>query len=82
MKRKGVLKGLPTNQKIRVILDGVGFYTTVKGVDSICTTNHRVAVLMALDKIVEDNIFGYAGQMTSYDSKMNRSIVNYQVDLV
>lgn len=82
MRTKSVVKGLSNNQKIRVILDGVGFYTTVKGVDLICTTNHRVAALMALDTIVKEKIQGYGGQLFAYDSKMNRVSVNYQVDLV
>lgn len=82
MRTKSVVKGLSNNQKVRVILDGVGFYTTVKGVESICTTNHRVAALMALDTLAKENIKGYGGQMFAYDSKMNRVCVNYQVDLV
>lgn len=82
MRTKSVVKGLSNNQKVRVILDGVGFYTTVKGVESICTTNHRVAALMALDHIALQKLNGYGGQMFAYDSKMNRVCVNYQVDLV
>lgn len=82
MRTKAIVKGLRNNQRIRVIVDGVGFYTTVKGVDNICTTNHRVAALLALDTIVKNKIQGYGGQMFVYDSKMVRQTVNYQVDLV
>lgn len=82
MRTKSLVKGLSNSQKIRVILDGVGFYTTVKGVDSICTTNHRVAALLALDYIVKQKIMGYGGQLVTYDSKMVRNTINYQVDLV
>lgn len=82
MRTKTIVKGLSNSQPIRVILDGVGFYTTVKGVDLICTTNHRVATLLALDIIVKNKIQGYGGQMFAYDSNMNRQTVNYQVDLV
>jgi hypothetical protein len=82
MRTKTIVKGLSNSQKVRVILDGVGFYTTIKGVDLICTTNHRVAALLALDYISKEKIRGYGGQLISYDSKMNRVVVNYQVDLV
>lgn len=82
MRTKTIVKGLSNNQRIRVILDGVGFYTTVKGVDLICTTNHRVAALLALDYIAKHKLQGYGGQMFAYDSKMVRQTVNYQVDLV
>lgn len=47
------IKGLNNNQKIRVIVDGVGIYTTVgKAVGMFATTTHAVAVQKVLESLV------------------------------
>ena len=48
MRTQTLISGFKNSQKIRVIVDGVGFYTTVGGTSEICTHKHRVAVQVAL----------------------------------
>jgi hypothetical protein len=82
MRQKRIVEGLNNNQKVRVIVDGVGFYTTVKGATEMCFTNQRVAVWQALEKLGREKIQGFAGQTRVYDDKMNPVTINFQVDLV
>lgn len=48
MRTQRLIDGFNNSQKIRVIVDNVGFYTTVGGTQDICTTKHRTATHMAL----------------------------------
>ena len=51
MRQKRLIAGLDNGQKIRVMVDGVGFYTTVGQTEQICTSKHRIAVQVALQNI-------------------------------
>ena len=51
MRQKRLIAGLNNGQKIRVMVDGVGFYTTVGETAKICTTKHRAAVQVALQNL-------------------------------
>jgi hypothetical protein len=82
MRQKRIVEGLNNNQKVRVIVNGVGFYTTVKGATEMCFTNQRVAVWQALEKLGRDKITGFAGRTRLYDEKMNTVDIDFQVDLV
>ena len=83
MRRATVIKGLKNSQKIRIIVDGVGLYTTVGDTDSIfSTTSHRQAVQHTLHLMVEQKCGGFAHTVTMYDNKLNRSSVVCQVDLL
>lgn len=83
MRRATVIKGFKNSQKIRVIVDGVGLYMTVGDTDSVfCTTSHRSAVQHTLHMMVSEGCGGISHNVTMYDSKLNRSSVNVQVDLV
>lgn len=48
MRTQRLVDGLNNSQKIRVIVDGVGFYTTVGATSNIVTRKHRMAVQTAL----------------------------------
>lgn len=82
MCRKQIIPGLKNSQKIRVIVNGVGFYTTVRGMTEMCFTEQRVAVWNALEVIAREKIQGYGGQTRAYDYKMIGKIVDFQVDLL
>jgi len=83
MRRATVVKGLKNSQKIRVIVDGVGLYTTVGDTDSIfSTTSHRSAVQHTLHLMVQENCGGISHTVTVYDGKLDRSKVSVQVDLL
>jgi len=82
MRQKRIIEGLNNSQKIRVIVNGVGFYTTVEGMTHMCFTEQRVAVWNALTYIATEKITGYAYRSTFYNDKMERTSVDVQVDLV
>ena len=76
-----MIQGLKNSQKIRVILNGVGFHTTVMGMTEMLFTDQRVAVWNALDQIAREKIQGVASRTWFYNDKMEKTSVDYQVDL-
>jgi hypothetical protein len=52
MRKERLVRGLNNSQKIRVMVAGVGFYTTVGETENICTRRHRMATHMALMNLV------------------------------
>ena len=53
---KQVIPGLKNSQRIRVIVDGVGIYMTVRDVaTNFATATHGLAVRMALESLVRYN---------------------------
>ena len=79
---KRIIKGLKNSQKIRVIVNGVGFSTTVEGTSHMCFTEQRVAVWLALERIANEKIAGFASSTTFYNEKMERERIDFQVSLV
>ncbi len=82
MRQKRIVEGLNNSQKIRVIVNGVGFYTTVQGMTEMCFTEQRVAVWTALERIAREGIRGFASRTSVYDSRMQKMDIDFQVDLV
>ena len=82
MRRKSIIQGLKNSQKIRIIVDGVGFHTTVQGMTEMCFTEQRVAVWQALEVIARDKLQGYGSQFRVYDYKMIAKNIQFQVNLV
>ena len=82
MRQKRIIEGLNNSQKIRVIVNGVGFYTTILGMTQMCFTDQRVAVWTALERIAREQIKGFAGRTAVYNDKMQKTEIDYQVDLV
>ena len=82
MRTKAIVPGLKNTQRIRVILDGIGFYTTVRDAEAMPFTGQRIAVLMALSQLVKRGVTGFGCSSVSYDDKMQRTEVQVQVDLV
>lgn len=73
---KTIVQGFKNSQRIRVILQGVGFYTTIQGVvDNMSYTDQIAAVLDAVQKIADsdEGITGFGTNNNGYD---------VQVDLV
>ena len=89
MKTKQVIAGLNNSQKIRIILDGFGIFTTVSGVANVYADNsHRQA---ANDGLLRLSYVRYMAKkdgkliptgvgMTSYNTTQKATAV--QVDLV
>lgn len=82
MRRKSIVPGLKNSQRIRVILNGIGFHTTVQGVTEMVFSEQRVIVYNALELIGREKIQGYGGQNRVYDSKMNVVTFDVQVNLL
>jgi hypothetical protein len=76
MRTKTIVQGLKNSQRIRVILQRVGFHTTIQGVvDNMSYTDQIAAVLEAIQKIADSDrkITGFGSNINGYD---------IQVDLV
>lgn len=87
MRRKRIIEGMNNSQKIRVILNGIGFHTTIEGMTEMPFTGQRVAVWNALDYIALQarlgrTISGYGSSTTFYNDKMQPERIDFQVDLV
>ena len=83
MNRKQIVKGLNNSQRIRVIVNNVGFGGTIGEIlNSMCFTEQRVAVWRALEVMAREGITGYGGQNRVYDDKMQVETVSFQVNLV
>ena len=83
MRQKQIVKGLNNSQRIRVIVNNVGFGGTIGEIlSSMCFTEQRVAVWRALEVMAREGITGYGGQNRVYDDKMQVETISFQVDLV
>jgi hypothetical protein len=82
MRTKQVIQGLNNSQKIRVIINGVGFHTTVMGMTEMLFSEQRVAVWIALEQIAREGVQGVASRTWFYNDKMEKTSVDYQVDIV
>lgn len=82
MRTKQIVKGLSNSQKIRVILNGIGFVTTVGGIDNMPFASQRIAVIVSLEQIVKDKITGFASRQRVYSENMRSEYIDCQVDLI
>jgi hypothetical protein len=82
MRTKAIVPGLKNSQKIRVIVNGVGFVSTVEGMTNMCFAEQRAAVWNALEVIAREKIEGFGGQTRAYDYKMISKAIHFQVDLL
>ena len=89
MRTKRWISGLENNQRIRVICNGVGFHTTVKGAFDMAFHDQQVAVTSALSKLGTDQSLpegqrptGFATRMRVYNNAGTQVEVDVQVDLV
>jgi len=85
MRRPQLIKGLNNSQRIRVIVDGVGFYTTVEGAFDMPFTGQRMAVVHALGQIAktshtDQKITGFASR--GIDGQNQFTDIEFQVDIV
>ena len=86
MRTKQWITGLNNNQRIRVIVNNVGFITTIK--DSLSgpfntQTNAMQSALMSLSYAKQkDNATGIGRRVKVYDHKMQSIEFDIQVDLI
>jgi hypothetical protein len=86
MRTKQWISGLNNNQRIRAIVNGVGFITTVKDALSgpISTqTNAMYSALMSLSRAKREADSNGIGRIFKvYDNKMRHIEYDIQVDLI
>lgn len=84
MRKPTVIKNLKNSQKLRVILDGVGFYMTVAEIETrFATASHYSVVYSVLQEIADsDGCQGIGKTVYTYDYKMMRTPIQVQVDLM
>lgn len=86
MRTKQWVQGLNNNQRIRAIVNGVGFITTVKDALSgpfVTQSNAIHSALMSLSWAKQkDNATGIAHSVKVYDNKMQHVNFDIQLDLI
>ena len=87
--RSRLVVGLKNSQKIRVIVNGVAFHTTVQGaLEGMSFVDQRLAVSHVLTELGlgqfnhTDNPMGIAKPVRVFNHKNERVTVDVQVDLV
>jgi hypothetical protein len=88
MRTKRYISGLDNSRKIRVICNGVGFYTTVKGAFDMCFHDQRVAVTSVLSSLGNSQHLtegkrptGLSTRIRVYNHEGEQVEVDVQVDL-
>lgn len=82
MRIKRIIPGLNNSQRFRVILNGVGFMTTVEDMTNMPFRNQRVVVWQAMAVIAREKIQGYGTTTSVYNDSMQKESFDVQVDLV
>jgi hypothetical protein len=87
--RNRLVVGLKNSQKIRVIVNGVAFHTTVKGaLEGMTFVDQRLAVSHVLTELglgqfnLTDRPLGLAKPVRVFNHRNERVTVDVQVDLV
>ena len=87
--RNRLVVGLKNSQKIRVIVNGVAFHTTVQGaLEGMTFVDQRLAVSHVLTELglgqfnLSDKPMGIAKPVRVFNHKNERVTVDVQVDLV
>lgn len=86
MRTKQWIQGLNNNQRIRAIVNGIGYITTVKDALSgpfVTQTNAMHSALLSLSWAKQqDNATGINRSVKVYDDKMQHINFDIQVDLL
>jgi hypothetical protein len=81
MRTKQIIPGIKNSHRIRVIINGVGFYTTVKDMTEMPFNDQRVAVWQTLEVCVREGIKGLSQRVKLYDHSFRKTEVDVQVNL-
>lgn len=82
MRMKRIVAGLKNSQRIRVILNDIGFITTVQDASNMPFTSQNTAVFVAMNRLVSENTSGIVTSVTVYDHKLQAQVYNVQIDLM
>jgi hypothetical protein len=76
---KVMFPGLKNSQRIRVIIDGVGFYTEIQRIDTdFVYDKHKDAIKYGLDHIAKEKLLGFGFQWSIWNEKQ----IDVQIVLV
>ena len=83
MRTKTLYKGLKNSQKIRIMINGFGFYTKVGDIDNICTAVHRNAIRCVLMSLANKKAQGekITGFGTNVIANCYPEYIYVQIDL-
>ena len=83
MRTKTLYKGLKNSQKIRIMINGFGFYTKVGDIDNICTAVHRNAIRCVLMSLANKKAQGekITGFGTNVIANCYPEYIDVQIDL-
>jgi len=89
MRSKRLVPGLDNTRKIRIIVNGVGFCTTVQGAFDMCFHSQRIAVSYVLTSLGNNQYLpqnerpsGLSTRLNIYDHDGKLVEVDVQVDLL
>jgi hypothetical protein len=82
MRAKRLIQNLNNSQRIRVIIDGVGFYTTVRDTENMVFSSQRIAVQAVLISMGLSGDRGLAVTKKVYGENNDIKTYQVQVDLV
>lgn len=82
MRTKQWVSGLNNKQRIRAIVNGVGFFTTVQDALSGPFSSQTTALYQILHEITAQKVSGFGRHVRVYDHKMQPTDFDIQVDLV
>lgn len=81
MRTKAYIPGLKNSQKAFVIVNGVGWRTTVGQLSEMVFTTQSTAVRQVLERLAREKITGMSTTMRVYDHKMEPVSVEVQISL-
>jgi len=85
MRMKQIVSGMKNSQRIRVIMNNVGFVTTVQDANNMPFSSQNTAVNVALHRLVDatkTKATGIGTRVVVYDHKMARHEYDIQIDLI
>lgn len=81
MRIKAYIPGLKNSQKAFVIVNGVGWRTTVGQLSEMVFSTQSTAVRQVLERMAKANVTGMATTIRVYDHKMEQVPVEVQICL-
>lgn len=81
MQAKRIIPGLKNSQRFRVILNGVGFMTTVADMDNMPFISQRMAVHSAMTTVAREKIQSITTTIRVYNDRLQEESFEVQADL-
>jgi hypothetical protein len=82
MRTKQFIQGFNNKQRVRAIINGVGFYSTVQDLLSGPFSDQTTALHQVLHTMGMENTNGFGTRVTVYNGKMERKSFDIQLNLV